>query len=93
MVGIVVVNAPVFNAETVQKRVAALLLLYSRIRGSAAVERRVYFHGVFTSLSSFVGRQPDMLPLRRGDELIPEIRVGDGDERLRALPTCSAPRG
>ena len=38
------------------------------------------------SLLSLVALSPDLLPVRRGDELLPEVWVGDGHQHLRPLP-------
>ena len=40
--------------------------------------------------SAAVGAPPDLLGLRRGDQFLPEVRVGDGDQPFRPLPGAPA---
>ena len=40
--------------------------------------------------SALVGPAPDLLGIGGGDQLLPEVRMGDGDQHLRPLPGAAA---
>ena len=62
------------------------------MRSSREIYAKRAAHAALLLLSSVVGI-PDLLLLGSADQLLPEVRVGDGDQLLRPLPDAAVPSG